>query len=175
MTHRGLDAEAIERLLDAATDRLEGEWILVGGALAAIWFSPTRVTEDVDLVGLAGTNEQRLALMRLAQDVGLPIEAVNSAADFFVLRNPRWRDDIEVLRRGPRSVLYRPTPTFFLLLKMRLGEQDLDDCLKMIEHASDHGLALDRARVIAAIDALAATEDAPLRDRRARLRARLAT
>ncbi len=78
-----LDRARIERFLDAACDRLEGEWLLVGGAAAAIWFMDGRVTEDVDLIGLAGTPAERRQLMELATEEGLPVEAVNSAADFF--------------------------------------------------------------------------------------------
>lgn len=167
MSTRGLDAALVARLLDAAQEKLEGEWLLVGGALAAVWFSPERVTEDVDLVGLdATTNEQRLALMQLASEVGLPVEAVNSAADYFVRRIPGWRDELEVLRRGSRATVYRPTPTFFLLLKLRLGEQDLDDCFGLIDFARTHGLALDHERVRRAIDALGPTDDSALADRR---------
>jgi hypothetical protein len=165
----------IERLLDAAERRLEGEWLLVGGALAAIWFSPARVTEDVDLVGLGGTNEERLALMGLAQEVGLPVEAVNSAADYFVRKIPDWRSGLEVLRRTPRLTIHRPTPTLFLELKLRLGEQDLDDCLALLAFARSHGLTVDHARVIAAIDRLPPTDDAALAQRRRELREALSS
>lgn len=173
VTPRGLDEATILRLLDAAERRLEGEWVLVGGALAAIWFSPARVTEDVDLVGLAGSNEERLALMQLAQDIGLPVEAVNSAADFFLRKVQGWRDHLEVLRQSPRLTIYRPSPTLFLLLKLRLGEQDLDDCLGLLAFARAHGLDVDRPRVLAAIDALTPTGDAALAARREHLRTAL--
>ncbi|MBX3274263.1 MAG: hypothetical protein KF729_28610 [Sandaracinaceae bacterium] len=170
---RGLDEARILRLLEAAERRLEGEWVLVGGALAAIWFSPSRVTEDVDLVGLQGTNEERLALMQLAQEEGLPVEAVNSAADFFLRKIPGWRDELEVLRRAARLTVYRPSPTLFLLLKLRLGEQDLEDCAELLAFARTHDLEVDRERVVAALDALGPTDDAALAVRRTALRAAL--
>src|SRR5262245_47050514 len=56
-----------------------------------MWFVEGRVTEDLDLFGLAGTQTQRLALMELALEAGLPVEAVNSTADFFVRRIAGWR------------------------------------------------------------------------------------
>lgn len=171
---RRLDAAAIARLLDAAERRLEGEWILVGGALAAIWFRPERVTEDVDLVSLRGTNDERFALMQLAQELGLPLEAVNSAADYFLRKIPAWRSQLEVLRRRAGFTLYRPTPTLFLELKLRLSEGDLEDCLALIEHARAHGLAIDRARILAALDRLPPTDRAPLLERREALRRALA-
>jgi hypothetical protein len=166
----------IDAFLAAAAAELEGEWLLLGGAAAALWFLDDRVTADIDLIGLAGTTDDRLRLMDLAAAHGLPIEAVNSAADFFVRRIPGWRDEIEVLRPGPRATIYRPTPTLFLLLKCgRLSEQDLADCQALLAFADTHGLALDRDRVRTALAALPATNDAALAARRARLESALRT
>ncbi len=72
-----------------------GEWLLVGGALVSVWVEPRRVTEDIDLIGLTGAPDERLALMDAVFSLGLPVEAVNSAADFFVHRISGWRDEIE--------------------------------------------------------------------------------
>ncbi len=171
---RALDTSAVRALLDAAERRLAGEWLLVGGALASIWFSPDRTTEDVDLIGLSGTNEERLALMDLASEVGLPVEAVNSAADYFVRKTTGWRDQLEVLRKTERLTVFRPTTTLFLLLKIgRLTEQDLEDCLRLLDFADREGLSIDRDRVRAALDELPPGDDEALRARRASLRGRL--
>ena len=51
-----LDRARIDRFLDRAADELEGEWVLAGGAAAAVWFAPDRTTEDIDLIGSDGTN-----------------------------------------------------------------------------------------------------------------------
>lgn len=174
MAEPALGRAAIEDFLEAACAGLEGEWLLVGGALAATWFAAGRVTADIDLIGLAGTMAERLQLMELAQARGLPVEAVNSAADFFLHRIPGWRDELEVLRRGPRSTLYRPTPTLFLLLKIgRLSEQDLADCLGLLSLVQKEGLALDAPRVLAALAELPATDDMRLAGRRQALQAAL--
>ena len=142
------DRERLEALLAAMAERLHGDWLLVGGALAALWLDePGRTTEDVDLIGLSGAPEERLALMQLAQEMGLPIEAVNSAADFFVRRISGWEEEIEIFRTGPKTRIYRPTPTLFLLLKLdRLSEQDLGDCLATIDKARGSGLRCKRYR-----------------------------
>ena len=50
MSARALDVSIVVRLLEEAEARLEGEWLLVGGALAGVWFSPDRMTEDIDLI-----------------------------------------------------------------------------------------------------------------------------
>lgn len=166
-----LDRERLEALLSAMTERLHGDWLLVGGALAALWLDePGRTTEDVDLIGLSGAPEERLTLMQFAQEMGLPIEAVNSAADFFVRRIPGWQEEIELFRSGQKSRIYRPTATLFLLLKLdRLSEQDLADCVATVDKARSAGFRLDSARVLAVLDALPPA-DAALEERRRRLR-----
>jgi hypothetical protein len=168
-----LDRERLEGLLTALTERLAGDWLLVGGALAALWLRmPGRTTEDVDLVGLTGTPEERLALMRFAEEAGLPIETLNSAADFFVRRVPGWQQEIELLRAGSKARIYRPSPTLFLLLKIgRLSEQDLGDCLAMVEKTRSEALALDVERVLAALESLPPSPlDPGLETRRSLLR-----
>jgi hypothetical protein len=161
------DRSRIEALLQLAGERLDGEWLLIGGTAAAAWFAPARTTEDLKLIGLGGTQAERFALMDLAVDAAIPIEAVNSVADFFVRRIPGWRDDLVPLVRGSRATIYRPNATLFLLLKAgRLTAVDLDDCLGAIA-TGEH---VDRGRALAALDALPATDDAELVHRRERLR-----
>ena len=45
------DRAAIDRVVSAIADELEGDWLLVGGALVALWLEPRRVTEDIDVIG----------------------------------------------------------------------------------------------------------------------------
>ncbi|MSP55195.1 MAG: hypothetical protein EXR69_06265 [Myxococcales bacterium] len=163
-----LDHCALRSLIEAAGERLAGDWLLVGGGAAALWFHASRLTEDVDLIALDGSNEQRLALMDLALASGLPVEVVNSAADHFVRRIPGWRNELEVLHAGPAATIYRPSATLFLLLKIgRLTEKDLDDCRELIAFAGHH--AFDAGRVQAALAALPQPDDAALCARRAAL------
>lgn len=170
------DKARIEALLAAAAEQLDGEWLLIGGAAAAAWFSVARTTEDIDLVGLAGTSAERLALMDLAAGAGLPVEAVNSAADFFVRKIDGWRDELVPLVRGPRAKIYRPSATLFLLLKIeRLTAIDLDDCAALLAHCAATGEPVDRERVLARLAALPAAADAGRRDRRAKLEELLRT
>lgn len=164
------DRARIQALLELAGQRLTGDWLLIGGGAAAAWFAPSRTTEDVDMIGLAGTQDERFALMQLAADAAIPIEAVNSAADFFVRRVAGWRDQLVVLHQGPAATIFRPTATLFLLLKInRLSEVDLDDCLALVEHCRVTGEVVDAARIAAALAGTAPTEDAELQARRVRL------
>lgn len=169
-----MDRQRIDAVVQAVADRLDGEWLLVGGSLVALWIDARRTTEDVDLVPVRGAKDARMELLGLAADLGLPVEALNSAADFFVERIPNWTQEIAILRPGRRGTVYRPSPTLFLLLKIRrLSEEDLADCLALLEKASKESLPLDAARVLREIDALGAPEDKGARGRRARLRERL--
>lgn len=171
--HR-FDRARIEALLSRACQRLSGEWLLVGGSAAAVWFAPARTTEDIDLVGLGGTQDERFALMELAAEESIPIEAVNSAAGYFVRRIDDWREQLVELVRGPNATIYRPTPTLFLLLKIgRLSETDLEDCLGLLAACADSGEAVDRERVRARVAALPPTDDVRLRERRATILAAL--
>jgi hypothetical protein len=166
-----LDRERIDAALQVVVDRLPGDWLLIGGALVAVWLEPRRRTEDIDLVAVRGTGAERLALLGVASDLGLPVEALNSAADFFVERIPNWLAETELFRQGSHGRILRPTPTLFLLLKLRrLSGTDLDDCMVMLARASSEQLPLDRTRVLTALDELPAATDSELRQRRARLR-----
>lgn len=168
------DRDRIAAFLELAGARLTGDWLLIGGAAAAAWFAVERTTEDVDLIGLGGTAAERLALMDLAATAGLPIEAVNSAADFFVRRIDGWRDELVVLVPGAHATIYRPSATLFLLLKIgRLSAVDLDDCLRLLAHCAAGDEPVDATRVVAALDGLPVTDDAALGSRRATLRAAL--
>ncbi|MBI4703232.1 MAG: hypothetical protein HY744_19115 [Deltaproteobacteria bacterium] len=141
-----LDRNAIGAVVRAVADRLEGEWLLVGGAFVALCYRPERETEDMDIFALDGAGAARLELLQLAADLGLPVESLNSAADFFVQRIAGWRSQTEPLTSGARGRVLRPPPPLFLLTKLaRLSEQ-----------------------------ALAATEDGALAARRAELRQALA-
>lgn len=165
-----LDRAAIERVVHAIGERLDGRWLLVGGAAIALWLDPRRLTEDVDIVSISPTGGERLALLELAEALGLPIESVNSAADFFVRRIDGWDRDVELLHQGPRAAVYRPNATLMILTKVRrLSQRDLDDCELVLAAAT----RLEHERILAALASLPGTEDEALAERRERLRARL--
>jgi hypothetical protein len=164
-----LDRARIEQLLRRAADTLEGDWILVGGAAAALWFSPERTTQ-IDLVKDKLGNDDRLRLLEVAEAEGLPFETVNSAADFVIRRIPDWTHGAVLLRAGSSARIFRPSSTVFLLSKIgRLGEQDLDDCIALLAWCHDHDEPADRARVASALSALPASTDRALVERRRQL------
>ena len=164
-----LDRVRIERLLESAAETLTGDWVLVGGAAAAVWFAPSRTTEDIDLIGPHGTNADLLLLMEIAESHGLPVETINPAAGFYLRRVTGWDQELVLLRQG-RAHIYRPNATLFLLLKLgRLGEKDLDDCVALLAWSEANGEPIDRTRVTTALAILAATTDVALAERRQQL------
>jgi len=166
-----LDRARLVEITQAIADRIEGDWLLVGGALAALWLEPRRTTEDVDIVPMGDPKANRTALFELAAELGLPIEAMNSAADFFVERVAGWRDETELLLEGRSGRIFRPSPTLFLILKMgRLSEIDMVDCLGLLRIVAEQNLHLDRKRALEALDRLPRDEDSELVSRRDRLR-----
>lgn len=171
-----LDRARLEVIVQAVADRLPGDWLLVGGGLVSLWLEPRRVTEDVDLVGIDGSGADRFALLGLAVDLGLPVEALNSAADFFVHRIADWRHHLELFRAGGRGRIYRPSATLFLLLKLRrLSNQDLADCIALLDRAAVEGWPVEANRVVADIDALPDAPDAEVLARRTQLRTAVAS
>ncbi len=171
------DRDHTRTIVEAIADRLPGDWLLIGGGLVALWLDVDRTTEDLDIIGIAGCDDPRLRLLELADDLGLPIETLNSAADFFVRRVPGWDTEIELLHgatKGAMGRVFRPTPTLFLLFKLgRLSDQDLADCQCLLDRVEQDQLPLDRDRVRAALKKLPPTEDTDLTDRRAQLLQRL--
>ena len=169
-----LDRVRTEAFLARAVDSLEGDWLLLGGALAAVWFRAERRTEDIDLIGFGGTQGERLRLMELAESAGLPVEAVNSAADFFVHRIPDWRQRVVPFRQGARATIWRPDTTLFVLLKIgRLSETDLADCLALLDHPASRAEPVDARRLLDALKALGDTPNGPLAARRRQIAERL--
>jgi len=169
-----MDRDRILRLLRRGAQQLLGDWLLVGGGAAAVWFSPERTTEDLDLVGLPGTQRPRLQLLELAEREGLAVETLNSAADFFVSRVDGWSEGTTLVVDGEGARFHLPSPTVFLLTKLhRLSEVDLDDCLALLDHARTTGLPLDAERVVRALDGLGEPASAGQAGRRRALRAAL--
>jgi len=165
-----LDKARIESVVAAIADELPGDWLVLGGALVSLWLDARRTTEDVDVVGLGGTLQERYALFRLAANLGLEPEALNSAADFFLEQIPNWRAELEVWRSGARGTIWRPSATLLVLLKSgRLSAQDLADCEAAITRSRIEGLRFDPERVRAHVRALPPAADAALAKRRERL------
>jgi hypothetical protein len=129
-----LNSELIDKVLREAMDRLGGEWVLVGGSLLVAQGISSRSTVDIDLVGLSNpTQSDTLALMEIASENALPIETLNQAASYFVLKIPELRSHLEPWITGKRGTLYQPDLYLYVRTKIeRLSDTDSKDVLAWI-------------------------------------------
>lgn len=158
----------LERFLDCAAARLGGSWVVVGGSVLLLVGRGARETFDIDLAAPkdAGAADL-LALLEVAESLGLPAEAVNQAATWFLHRIPDHERHLVVVRTGRAATISRPDATLFVLLKLsRLSESDLEDALEMLRFASESGEPLDRDRLLAAIAAESTSSTSPGRSHR---------
>lgn len=126
-----LTKQVLKKFLRRAPQSLQGEWVLLGGALLPALGVETRVTTDIDLVPLsevASNSKSTLALMDLALSLELSVEAVNSAAGYFLSKIKDHKKDLVLLSEAKDWRLYRPNFSLYLRLKAaRLSESDLMD------------------------------------------------
>jgi len=144
-----LTKQTLQRFLALATDRLEGQWVLVGGSLIPLLGGTDRITYDIDLVGPRdATQSHTLLLMEIADELGLSIESLNQAAAYFLYRIPGFEKDLLPLCQGERGSVMRPTAALYVELKLaRFTESDLADCLFYVDYARRHAEPLDKARM----------------------------
>jgi hypothetical protein len=130
-----IDSKLLRKFLKLAGARLEGDWILIGGTVLPVLGVNHRVTTDIDLIGLSNPDQgQTLALMSLAEELGLPVESVNQAGAYFLEKIEDFRNRKVLLHRGKKASIFRPDATLFILLKIkRMSESDMADCLEWIK------------------------------------------
>jgi hypothetical protein len=131
------DTKLLRQFLDLAGKRLSGEWVVIGGALLPLLGVSQRVTMDIDIAGPPdATNADTLTLFEIARDIGLPIEAINQSASFFLHRVDGYEKMLVVLHEGPSATILRPNLTLYVLLKLnRMSETDLEDCMALLARA----------------------------------------
>ncbi len=125
-----ITSEQYQNFIGRVVDELDGDWLVIGGSLLAMINSEYRVTSDIDICPIGEmTNEKRLHLMDIADQLKLPIEAINPAADFFVRQIPNWKSSIVLMKKGKKGQLYRPDIELYYNLKLsRMSESDIEDC-----------------------------------------------
>ncbi len=168
-----LDRRTLDKFLHLAADRLDGDWVVVGGMVLPLVGIEHRVTLDLDVAGPEG-NRQTLELLELASELGLAPEAVNQAAAFFLHRIDGWQDHLIPVRKGIRGTFHRPDATLYVLLKLgRLTETDLVDCRRYVDWAREHDEPPDAERLRTAVRKELRAR--PPAERRARLETLLAS
>tara|TARA_B100001248_G_C27399434_1_gene468761 strand:+ start:2840 stop:3373 length:534 start_codon:yes stop_codon:yes gene_type:complete len=131
-----LNRPLLQRLIKLASEKLTGEWVLLGGTLLPYLGIEHRVTVDVDLVGLGKKErDQQLELFQIAESLDLPIEIINPAASFFLQSELKNKASLVLLRKTANCKIYRPDGTLYLLLKLRrFTESDFSDCAEMLRY-----------------------------------------
>ena len=154
-TIKPLDRDALSTFLRVALERLDGHWVLIGGAVLPLLGIEHRTTVDIDIVGpKSATQEQTLVLMEIAEELGFPVETINQAGAYFLRKQEGYESLLLPLARSRRATISRPNATLYVLLKLsRLTETDLEDCRQILDYARDHGEDVDHPRLEESIQA----------------------
>ncbi len=138
-----------DKFLELITENLQGDWVIIGGALLAVLNADGRATADIDMCPVGElTNEMRLELMDLAIKAGLPIEAINPSADFFLRQIPNWKSAIVPFKKGLKGTIFRPSLELYLKLKLNRGtDSDIQDCVSFIKWHKKNLLEIDSEKI----------------------------
>jgi len=142
---KSLDHKMMEKFLKEAGGVLEGRWVLIGGTLLLALEEAVRPTVDIDLVGL-GKEElsQTLALMKLSEKLGLPVETINQAGSYFLHKIKNFEEKLIPLLKTKKCEILRPNLELYWELKVaRLSERDLDDCLSYFDYVKRKNEVVD--------------------------------
>lgn len=124
---------------------LENDWVIIGGALLAIIQASQRSTADIDICPINEmSNDNRLFLMNIAIKSGLPIEAINPSADYFLRQIPNWKSALVLYKIGKKGKLFRPSLELYLKLKLNRGsDTDIEDCISFIDWHKKNSLEIN--------------------------------
>ncbi len=163
-----IDGDVSRKLFRALEGKIHGEWVLLGGALLPALGETYRVTYDIDLAALADVSQsETLALMEAAESIGLPIEAVNTAAAYFLLRINDFKKHLLPLFEGKNLKIFRPDVELYWRLKLsRLSETDALDCIRYLEVTQRRGETINRKALIRALDEAETPKDVGTMKRR---------
>jgi hypothetical protein len=144
-----LDERTMREFVDRAADVVDGDWVVIGGAVLPLLGEGTRPTLDVDLIPVGEASQSEIiALMEIAEDLGLPVETVNQAGAYFLRKISDYEDHLVLLHEGKTARIYRPDPTLYVMTKVgRLMESDLEDCLTFLRFARERGEEVDEERL----------------------------
>ncbi|OFZ15982.1 MAG: hypothetical protein A2Z20_03190 [Bdellovibrionales bacterium RBG_16_40_8] len=141
----------------------------MGGALLPALGLEVRSTVDIDLVG-CGKKEmgQTLEIMKIAEDLGLPIDTINQAATYFLNKVGYKKNDLILLYKGRKAKIYRPSLELYWKLKLnRLSETDAKDCYHYFNYCLENNDLFDKRKFLKRLNLLIESESS--RDKSIRL------
>jgi hypothetical protein len=173
--NKPIGKKILDRFIEQALKKLKGDWIIIGGSAAILLDISSRATMDIDIAGPAdATNSDMLALMEIAESLGLPPEVINPIGAFFLRKIPDWEKHLVLIEKNSRARIFRPDGTLFLLLKLaRMSEPDLEDSIAMVRYCAKRHEGLERERVLSELRALEKHADPQQRKRYKKLLRRL--
>lgn len=130
-----IDFKAVKKFISKAEVKLDGDWVVIGSTVLSLLGDESRFTVDIDFIPMnAKGNADSIALMGLAEELGLPVESVNTSGAYFLERISNYRDDLVLVAEKNSFKLYRPNNTLYIILKLgRFADKDLDDCLSILK------------------------------------------
>lgn len=133
-----LNRKTLQNFLDIAGNKLNGDWIVIGGTVLPLLGINHRVTVDIDFVSKS-KKEETLKLMEIAEELGLSVETINQAGAFFLYKIPDFEKNLILLHKGKSAKIYRPNLLLYIQLKVgRLSESDSLDCLEYIKYSNNN-------------------------------------
>ncbi|MDH5427678.1 MAG: hypothetical protein OEY57_05830 [Nitrospirota bacterium] len=134
-----ISKKLLDQFFELASEKLSGDWIVLGGSVLPYLGRPIRATIDIDLATTSlRAGEWQLELMEIAESLSLPSEAVNTAAEFFVRKIPGFEGNLVRMYSKGDFHVSRPNVNLFIQLKLpRLSESDLEDTLEFLRFAGE--------------------------------------
>jgi hypothetical protein len=142
-----INSKLMEKFIAKVLSKLEGEWVIIGGTVLSLLGIDERVTMDIDMVSInnKNSNAQSIKLMEIAESLGLPVEVINQAGEYFLSKVDGYQDHLILFAESKKCKIYRPDAFLFLKLKLaRASETDLSDCMAFLKHNEEETKELKR-------------------------------
>lgn len=168
---RPINSTLMQKFLQAVLKKMKGDWVVVGGTVLPLMGIDHRFTVDIDIVS---TNENAdmqdsIQLMEVAEALGMPVDAINQAAAYFLRKALNYRQHLILLAESNDCRVFRPDLFLYVQLKIaRLSESDLTDIEKYIVVSHDRGEVNDLVKCIQLVQKKLAGEKRKLKKDRLR-------
>lgn len=162
-----IDSKFMKKFVKTALDRLEGEWIIIGGTVLPLFGVDLRATVDIDMISLGSkaSNKSSLALMEMAESLGLPVEAINQAGAYFLSKISDVNQHLILFQKSERCKIYTPDSFLFIKLKIaRLSQSDYDDCIEFAKLNADD-FAKNKKAILTALKTAMKTASPHIKER----------
>ena len=146
MAKTHLNSKLLNQLALKIGDSIPGEWLVFGGSMLYLIGIDSRSTIDIDVTSFSlSTNADTLKLMKLAEELQLPIETINQSDAFFLNQIENWQGRCELFHKGKIGKIYIPNINLYIELKSsRMSESDLSDCKAYLNWCNKNKISYDK-------------------------------